>query len=144
MNGPFLRSKKGFSLPETVICLALLVIVWIPVVEAFIISKASGSLAKHRVQAAYVAQRAIEDIHRKSFSLLTAGSASSTVSIDTRGTPDSTTGDLFGTQVITITNTSTYYKKILVEVRWNERLPGVTKTMREYCATFITNDAQAN
>lgn len=134
--------RRGFTLPEIVLSLALLLIAWVPVVEVLVMSKVAGSLAKHRVQATYVAQRAIENLHKKAFALIV--SSTSSVAIDTKGTPDNTADDLNGTQIITVTSPSTYYKKVVVEVRWNERLPGMTKSMSEYCGSFITNDPQAN
>lgn len=134
--------KKGFTLTEIVFSIALLVLVWLTATEVIVISKVSGFLAKHKTQAIYIAQRAMEELHRKSFSQVVSGT--STVSIDTRGTPDDYSDDLTGIQIITVTNPSVYYKKAAIEIVWNENLPGTTKSTSTACASFITNDPQVN
>jgi len=105
-------------------------------------SKILGSVAKHKIQAIYVAERAMEELHRKPFAQIT--SSTSNVSIDTRGTPDNYTDDLMGTQEVTVTSPFTHYKKVVVTVKWNDRLPLSTKEMSERLASFITSDPQTN
>jgi len=137
-----MRKKKGFTLVEALISIMLLTIAWVATVEVAIIGVTMGSIARHKIQAIYVIQRAVEDLHRKPFSQITNSTA--TVSIDTRGTPDNTADDLMGTQTVTVTNTSTYYKKVVVGVSWNERLRSITKAMAEYGGTYICSDPVAN
>ncbi len=137
-----LHHKSGFTLTEVVVSLALLVIVWVAVVSVIHISKMSGVRAKHKAQATLVMQRAVEDLRKKPFATI-AGSTS-TVSIDTKGTPDNYSDDLTGTQTITVTSPSTYYKKVVVTLSWNELLSGQSKTVGECLGTYIANDPQAN
>lgn len=132
------RSNKGLTLVEALISTMLLTIVLLSAIEVFIVGEALSSIAKHKVQAIYVAERAIEDIRRKPLSLIT-GSTSS-VTIDTNSTPDYSGDDFMGTCAITVTSPSTYYKKVIVEISWSERIAGITKTMRERCGTFVCND----
>lgn len=136
------NSKKGFSVIEIIVAVFLLTIVWLSAVGVIIAANASGSLAKHKTQAAYLIQQKIESLRRQTFSSI-AGSTS-TVSVDTRGTPDSTADDLTGTQVVTVSTPNTYYKRVLVQISWRESFFGRAKTVSEYAGTFIANDAQAN
>jgi Tfp pilus assembly protein PilV len=135
-------SKKGFTLVEVLVSGMLLTLVWLAAVEAIIISKIMPSVARHKIQAIYTAQRAIEDLHRKPFSLIANNTA--VVSIDTKGTPDNVSDDLLGSQTITVTSQSNHYKKVVVTVTWNERMHLITKAMTERCGTFITDDPQTN
>jgi Tfp pilus assembly protein PilV len=135
-------TKKGFTIIEALVSIIFLAIVWLAIVNVSVISGVIGSYSKHKVQAIYVVQRALEDLHKKSFSQITSGT--STVSVDTRGTPDTTSDDLLGTQTITITSPSSYYKKAVVEVSWTESIFGKNKVVRESCGTFISNDPQIN
>lgn len=134
--------KPGLTLTEVVISLSLLVVVWLIMVGVTHVSKMSGLRAKHKAQANLVMQRAIEDLHKKPFPNI-AGSTS-TVSIDTKGTPDNWSDDLTGTQVITVASPSSYYKKVVVKLSWNEPILGKNKTVEESLGTYIANDPQAN
>ena len=129
------------TLTEVVISLALLLIIWLATVEVLITSRISSSMARHKAQAMYVMQRTIEDLKKQPFANI-AGSTT-TVSIDTKGTPDNYSDDFKGTQIVTVTSPSTYYKQIIVELRWNEVFFGKTKIMKEYLGTYIANDPQA-
>ncbi len=136
------KHKKGFSLTEAVVAVALLTIVWLSSVSVIITANASGSFAKHKSQAIYLIQQKIESLRKQTFSSILG--STTTVSVDTRGTPDSTTDDLAGTQVVTVTTPDTYYKKVLIQIRWTESFFGRSKTVSEYGGTFIANDTQAN
>lgn len=137
-----IKYNSAFTLMEVALSLALLVTVWVAAVGVINSGKLSGSLAKHKAQAIQVMQRAVEDLRKRPFATI-AGSTSA-VSIDTKGTPDDYSDDLTGTQIITVSSPSQYYKKVAVELRWNELVLGTDKTMREYVATHIVNDPQAN
>jgi len=137
-----LDCKKGYTIAEALIGLAILLLVWIAVLGMIFISKASESRARHKVQAIYVLHRAIEDLHRKPFASI--ASSASSVSIDTRGTPDDPSDDFTGTQTVTVSSPSAYYKKAVVTLTWNETLGGITKSAAECCGTYIANDPQAN
>jgi Tfp pilus assembly protein PilV len=136
------NNKSGLTLTEVIFSLVLLVVIWLTTVSVVHISKASGSRAKHKAQAILVMQRAIEDLRKKPFASITG--STSTVSIDTKGTPDNYSDDLVGTQAITVTSPSSYYKKVVVTLAWNELLLGKNKTVEEYLGTYIANDPQAN
>lgn len=134
--------RSGLTLTEVVLSLALMVVVWLSTVDVILISKMSGSRAKHKAQAILAMQRAIEDLRKEPFSSIT--SSTSTVSIDTKGTPDNYSDDLTGTQAITVTASDLYYKKVVVALSWNESLLGKNKTLTEHLGTYIANDPQAN
>lgn len=134
--------RSGLTLTEVLFSLALLLLVWLATVEVIIMSKISSSLARHKIQSAYVMQRTIEDLRKKPFVNITGGT--STVSIDSKGTPDNYSDDFKGTQTVTVTNPSQYYKSVVVEIQWNETLFGHTKMFKEYLGTNIANDPQAN
>lgn len=123
--------------------IVLLTLVWLAAVNVMLVGKASASLAKHKTQAIYVIQRAIEDLRKQPFGGIISGNPI-TVSIDTRGTPDNTFDDLTGTQTITVTNTDPYYKKAVVQLQWKETLFGKTRIVKECCGTYIANDSQSN
>lgn len=135
-------SKKGFTLTETIVSMILFAIVWLTAVEVVVIGKVSGSIAKHKTQAAYVAQRAMEDLHKIPFAAIV--NSNFPVIIDDRGTPNILADDLMGTRIITVTNPSPFYRKAVIEVRWNEKLIVATRIMSEWCASFIANDTQLN
>ena len=137
-----LTSKKAFSLTEVVVAIFLLTLVWLSAINIIVISRGSGSLAKHKTQAVYLIQQKIEDLRKQPFSSISNSTA--TVSVDTHGTPDSSADDLLGTRYVTVTTPNTYYKKVLVEIRWNESFFGRSKQVKEYGGTYIANDSQAN
>lgn len=137
-----LNNKRAFTLTESVVAVFLLTIVWLAGVNVIVVSRACGSLAKHKMQAIYVIQQKIESLRKLSFSSI-AGSTS-TVTLDTRGTPDTTSGDLTATQTVTVSTPDSYYKKVLVQLSWNESFFGRRKTVYEYGGTYIANDSQAN
>ena len=136
------KSKKGFTLLEIIISMFLLAIVWLAAVNIIVISRAAGALARHKVQAVYVMQQTIENLRKQSFSNIS--NSTTTVSIDTNGTPDSTADDITGTQTVTVTTPNTYYKQVVIQVTWNESFYGRRKQVKEYCATYIANDTLLN
>lgn len=134
--------KSGLTLTEISISIAILLLIWLAAVEVVIISKMSSSLARHKAQAIYIMNRTIEDLRKQPFASIAGGT--STVAIDTKATPDNYADDFNGTQVLTVTSPSQYYKKVVVELNWNEVFFGRSKTVREYLGTYIANDPQAN
>ena len=149
------KTKKGFTLVEAMVGIGLLSIVWIGVINIIVVGRAAESRARHKTQAMYVAQQAIEDLRKQPFGIdqhlsggkpsLINGTYTAAVIIDDRGTT-SASDDLNGTQVVTVSSPTTYYKQALVEIRWNEVMSGKNKsvTMHEYYGTFIANDGQVN
>ena len=136
------NKARGFTLTEVLVAVFLMAIVWLAAVNIIVVSRASGALARHKVQAMYVIQQTIENLRKYPFSTISGGTTS--VSIDTKGTPDSSADDLMGTRIVTVTTPNTYYKKVLIELDWKESLFGKSKTFKEYGGTYIANDAQAN
>ena len=51
---------RGFTLTEVLVAVFLMTIVWLAAVNIIIVSRASGALARHKVQAMYVIQQEIE------------------------------------------------------------------------------------
>jgi Tfp pilus assembly protein PilV len=141
------RTDKGFTLMEVVVSLFIFMIVWMSVVGVVVVGKNAASYAKHKSQAIYIAQRAIEQTRRQPFSNLATYAASITgpVIIDTRGNFSGPTNPFMGNQIVTVSNYASdiYRKRVRVEVNWNELVFG-TVVMREYCTTDIANEAQLN
>lgn len=137
------KTKDGMTFTEIVFSLALLIIAWLVAVDVILVSKGSSSFAKHRVQAMYTMQRTIETLRKRPFSSI--ASATNTRVIDDRGTA-TTSDDLNGTEVVTVTSPNTYYKKVIAVISWKEAYFGnlYSKTMKERCGAYIANDPQAN
>ena len=143
------KYRKGFSLTEIVVGMFLLAIVWLSAVNVIVMCRASGSFARHKAQAIYVMQQTIENFRQGLFSAI--NNSTTTVSIDTMGTPDSTADDLKGTQYVTVVAHNSViapavqsYKEVKVEADWKESFFGKQKIIKEYLWTCIANDAQAN
>lgn len=141
-----LRSKNGFSLVEMLISIGLFVLVWIALMGSILMGKTSEVRLRHKIQATYAAQRAIEGLRKQPFDNIVNNSSS--VVIDTRGT-DSTSDDLNGTQTIMVTNypnpPNTYYKRVIITIRWKERLPfGGSINSSEVLGTYMARDPQVN
>lgn len=136
--------RAGFTLTEIILSVALLALVWVAAAGAVVMSKGNSSLAKHKSQAMYVIAQTMENIRKTPYASIVNGSTTTTVHVDRKDTPDVTTDDFNGTQVVTVTTPVTHYKQIIVELRWNEVFFGRTKIMREYCGTFISDDPQSN
>ncbi|MDD5428680.1 MAG: hypothetical protein PHI58_05540 [Candidatus Omnitrophica bacterium] len=144
LTKPDKRPAGAFTLTEVLVGIVLLTIVWLAAVNVIIVSRDAGSLARHKSQAVYLIQEKIENLRKKTFSSLANGTTTATVTLDTRGTPSTTTGDLTGTMTTVISTPNTYYKKILISISWYETLYGKRKTVKEFGGTYIANDAQAN
>ena len=136
--------RRGFTLTEVLVAIFLMTIVWLAAVNVIVISRASGALARHKVQAAYVIQQTIENLRKQPFSTISSGTTTPPPSVDTKGTPDNDLDDLKGTQIVTVTTPNTYYKKVLVEIDWKESFCAKSKTFKEYGGTYIAHDSQAN
>jgi len=141
------RSDRAFTLTEVIVGICLLTIVWLAAVNVIVVSRGSGSLARHKSQAVYLIQQKIENLRKSAYSALVAGTSTTTiVTLDTRGTPSSSTGDLTGNMIVTIPSSQpvSYCRKVLVEVNWKESFFGKQKTVREFGGMYIANDSQAN
>ncbi|MCX5666226.1 MAG: type II secretion system protein [Candidatus Omnitrophica bacterium] len=141
-----LGSRSSFTLVEVVVSLSILLIIWLAAGSAFIVGKYSASYARHKVQAIYAAQLAIENI-RKNVPFANMQDSNTAISIDTRGTPDNAADDFNGRQIIDVSDVAGsggYYRQVLADIQWNELLFGINRTMHEYCVTYIANEPQVN
>lgn len=141
-----LESRDSFTLTEVAVSLSILLIIWLAAGSAFIVGKYSASYARHKVQAIYAGQLAIENI-RKNVLFANMQDSNVAIRIDTRGTPDNTADDFNGRQIIDVSDVAGsggYYKQVLVDIQWNELFFGQNKTMHEYCGTYIANEPQVN
>lgn len=141
------RSIKGISLVEILIGVSLFVLVWVFLVGSIIIGKASEVRSRHKIQAAYANQKRIEWLREQPFSSI-QNSTYANETIDTKGT-STASDDLMGTQTVTVTNfpagLGPYYKKVIVNTTWRERLPfRGTITASEAIGTYIACDPQVN
>ena len=124
-----------------------------------IVSRASGSLAKHKAQAMNITQEAIEDMRKQTFTgmsgyVMTLKPEGATAShLDTNGTSLDTNGTRYNfaddprlgaVLTVTVANTSAHYKKVDAVLTWNESFFGKKKTVREYSGAYISDDPQAN
>ena len=162
----YFSASKGFTLIEIVIAILLFGMVWMALVGTLVVGKGMEVIARHRVQATYAAQRAIE-LYRKNIRpsinvnepnpMITT----STVTIDTRGTDDAS-DDVTGTQTITATSMDLFdvspdwqitrygvhlwrWRQVIVTITWRERLSfGSSFPMTETLGTYIANDPQMN
>ncbi len=137
--------RRGFSLTEAIVSILVLMILWLAAVNAMIVGKYSASYARHKVQAMYIAQQAIENLRKTPYSLMSS-SGPAAVSIDSKGTPDTSADNFNGTQTITVYSevAGTYFRRVVVKISWNEIFFGRTKQMNEYCGTYIANEPQVN
>jgi len=137
-------SDNGLTLIEVMVSVALIVILLTATASTIINSQLLSSLARHKVQAAYVSQQILEQQRRLAFSNIVSLPAAA-VTLDTRGTYNTTNDDFIGAAVITVTNIDSYRKKVQVEIDWPEwLLTGAQVTMKEYYATTIANEPQLN
>ncbi len=138
-----LKHERGLTLVEIVISLGLIVILVTSTASTVISSQFLASYAKHRVQAMYVAQTILEQKRRLPFaSILSVGSTS--VTLDNKGTSDST-DDFMGSYIFTVSNSpSVYLKPVQVTVSWQEQITSGKVTMTETINTTIANESQLN
>ena len=132
----------GFTLIEALISMVLLILVWLAVFNVILVSRGSGSVAKHKIQAMHVIQKTIEDLRKKTFVEIV--NETRPESIDRKDTYDTDADDFKGTQVVTVTDEGSNLKKVTVTLSWNEISAGRNRTVREYCGTYIANDPQVN
>ena len=143
MNTIFKRSNSGFTLPEVLVSILLLGGVLLTYLAAQNMYRFISAYSKHKIQAIYVAERMIEEQRRQPFAGLASGPLG-VVSIDTKGTFNTTADDLFGNAVLTVTNLAATRKRLQVEINWRERSPAGTVTLREYCTTDVANEDELN
>ena len=138
-----LRSQKGFTLVEVMISFSFLTVTLLSFYAILISNAYMTSYNRHKLQAAFAAQRILEEQRRATFANLVSANLGA-VSVDTKGTFNTTADDLMGAAVLTVTNLDIYRKRAQVEVNWPERSALGAVTMREYYATDIANEPQLN
>ncbi len=144
--------QGGFTILEVLFSLSIFLVLFLGTVTAIVGSLYLSSFVKHKVQAMYWAQRFIEEQRRIPFASITSLPEAS-ISIDTKGTFDTTADDLTGKRIVTVTNidsngnvvlTNTDRKRVRIEINWKEKVLGGPITLREYYSTDIANEAQLN
>ena len=151
MNRIFNKNDRGFTLPEVLVSLLLLGVVVLAYLSAQNMYRYLGSYAKHKAQAIYVSQRLLEQQRQQPFAGL-ANANLGQVTIDSKGTFNTTADDFLGNALMTVTNLDANRKRLRIEVNWMERSPVGTalgahmaeRLVREYCSTDIANDAEIN
>lgn len=119
------------------VSLLLLTVVWLAAVEALIISSYTSSYSRHKIQAIYFAQRALEE-QRRLYSINMPSQPEQSFTIS----PDNFT--IRRTITITTVNSpggiSAHTKKVQIAVNWNEKFYSSNVPAAEYCATDITDE----
>lgn len=128
---------------EVLIALGLLVITGVVFLGALVTCNYIASYSKHKTQAIYVAKRIIEEKRRLPFPLASTNGvrvAYGTVSIDTKGTFNSSSDDYMGQAFFAVTNVDAYRQTLQVEIDWQEHTPAGNMTMKEFCTTDFTQE----
>ncbi len=136
-------STKGSTFVEVLVSIALVVIFVTAAQMTILNSQFLASYSKHRLQAMYVAQQIIEQQRRLTFANIVSV-ASTAVTLDTKGTYNTTADDFLGNVIITVTTLDAYRKQVQVQVNWQEQVTTAKVTMREYYSTNIANDTLTN
>jgi len=138
------NSKCGFTLVETIWSIALITILIPPAINNILNNQFLSSYSKHKMQAAYVAQQILEQERRAAFSEIVSVPPAF-VSLDTRGTYNTTVDDFMGNAIITVTDVDANQKMVQVEINWTERIFGRGQVvMREYFTTTFANEPDLN
>ena len=135
------RTRKGFTLVEVVISFFLLAMACLAVVEAIVVSNYTAAYARHKIQAIYFAQRALEEQRRLPFDYIQNQPARSFAISPDNFTVSRT---IHVAPVTSPSGIDQYAKKVWVAVNWNENFYGNKVPAAEYCATDITNESQFN
>lgn len=138
----FSNFRSGLTLLETLISAVLMVIIFSAAAPAIVSSELLSSYTRHKLQAVSVAQQLLEQERRLTFSSISSVPAAN-ITLDTKGTYNTTADDFFGSANITVTSIDSARKKVQVEISWPQRLlTGNYVTMKEYFATTIGDDPQ--
>lgn len=136
-------SPKGTSLVEVLISIAIVAIFLVAAANTILNSQFLASYSKHKLQAMYAAQQIIEQERRLTYANLISV-ASTPVTLDTKGTYNTTADDFLGNVIITVTILDVYHKQVQVQINWQEQVMSGKLTMREYYSTNIANDTVPN
>jgi len=162
----FSNTAKGFTLVEVLVSMGIMAVL-LPVLSILVSSQYLASVAKHKIQAAYVAQQLIET-QRPIISTyftptpLLAGQSkviNGFVTIDTKGIyPANSCANSnlpCGSTSITVTptvytsttgvkTTSTTVDHFVVKISWNEQITKSRVPMTETYAEDMANDSMLN
>lgn len=158
-----LTTKSGFTFVEVLVTMGLMLL-FLPFAASMLTnSQLLASYAKHKLQAAYVAQQILETQRQNPFITLTAGQTStigpSSVVLDTKGNYNNTTcgnsNAFCGTAVVTVTptvytnaagvkTTSSTVNHFVVQIYWNEKISVLFVPITETFAEDMANDPILN
>ena len=138
----FFRSPyRGFTLTEVVVSLFVLVMTWLAIVGGLVVSRYTATYSRHKIQAIYFAQRALEEQRRLPFVNIQSQAARNFVI-----SPD----NFAVNRTITVSSVTSpigidqHTKKVQVAVSWNEIFYNKLVPASEYLATDITDEPQFN
>ncbi len=137
------QGNKGVSLVEILVSVGILVIFLTAAIMTILNSQFLASYSKHKLQAMYAAEQILEQERRLTYTNLVSV-ASTAVTLDTKGTYNTTADDFLGNVVITVTVVDVYHKQVQIQINWQEQLTSGKVTMREYYSTNIANDTVPN
>lgn len=138
-----MTSKRGSSFIEVLISIAVVLVFVAAAASTILNSQYFASYSKHKLQAMYVAQQIIEQERRLTFANLVS-IASTPVTLDTKGTYNTTADDFLGNVVVTVGVIDASRRSVQVQVNWQEQVNTTKVTMREYYQTTIVNDTLPN
>lgn len=136
-------SNRASSFVEVLVSMAIVVILVTAAAMTILNSQFLASYSKHKIQAMYAAQQIIEQQRRLNFSNIVSQS-SAPVTLDSRGTYNTSADDFLGNAVITVVSIDANRKQVQVQINWQEQLTTAKVTMREYYSTIIANDPLTN
>jgi len=138
------RSQKGLTLLEVLVSVSVFFLIWMAAAASIVGSRYLSSFAKHKGQAIYLAQEALEEQRRRTFNNI--ASRADAVPLDTQGTFNTATDDLNGNRVITVTAVpgDAFRKRVRADVTWWEPILGGRIQIHTYCTTDIANETNLN
>ena len=139
----FSSFQRGSSLVEVLISIAIVAIFLVAASSTILNSQFLASYSKHKLQAMYAAEQILEQERRLTYGNLVSV-VSTPVTLDTKGTYNTTADDFLGNAVITVIVLGTYSKQVQVQINWQEQVTSGKLTMKEYYSTDIANDTVTN
>lgn len=137
------RSHKASSFVEVLVSMAIIIILVTAAASTILNSQFLASYSKHKIQAMYAAQHIIEQQRRLAFSNIVS-QASTPVTLDTKGTYNTSADDFLGNVILTVSSLDVNRKQLQVQINWQEQITTAKVTMREYYSTIIANDPLTN
>lgn len=133
----------GLTLVESVVALAILLIVNVSLLSLFVMLKQTGISMRHRLQTINQLSGKLEGLKNSDYSSIVNIVALS-VTVDNNSTPLDNTDDITGTYSQTVTETQdamgiNKYKVIEAEILWEERTYLGTRSLSETLTTIINN-----